>query len=1007
MTNDCICSNVPRIWRLAGVTRTVRLTVTKDGSPYDFTGLQTVLRIDRDNSDFHYEPQFTVEGDDNNIIVFAWAADKQPLGDYTIEVTVTDGSGNKDRVNWHGATGVRLVEYSNLVKGEDAAGVESDSELGLDGIFTMNGVGMDAYEEWLADGNEGSLHDYILWMQGPAREAAEAAEATMTEIQSRADDDHTTAGSDHTRAAADHTTATGDHTRAEEDHTRAISDHTRAAQDHTSAVGDHMTAGQDHLRAEADHTTAGSDHTRAESDHATAASDHSTAASDHTKAGQDSTRAGSDHDIAVADHAQAEADHTRAESDHTTAAADHTTAASDHTTASSDHTTAAADHTQAVADHAVMAGYDTRLTNVETDVTQLGQEVNTGYVATEQTPSLLTKLQIDATTNTFKSTTSGSVRIYYVPCAQGQFFRVTATSTGNVSAFRAAYSDAIPAAGGALTVLFNDSLTSADFIVETPGNGYFSVYCNATIFPNVKIYAVSFTDLYQELRQERAAIESLPNSFVKRDGSRQYLTDAQKSAIQYNIGIADGVDLVRKNIGNIDIGEYANADGVLTPLANTANIKIPIDGSKGFFFIRVFGIYYNVNYTFRFYDASDNNIAVTLTNATNGKLNGLYIVPIPVSASYIRLNVEPGKENLVQVFQDLPVPEFDMLSDKELITDKDGHISIGFVSAATGEVGVNNNLKSTIPIPCNDGDTFRVSNWNGSYSADSFAGGVGCFLDADMNYLSTFYADTEVYDVVAPEGARYAVFTYAINNEKLISVKRNATAAKVKILSTGVLKNSMWNGKIWVGFGASMVAQSSSYVGLKWSPMVEAATGLVFKNCGIGGTPLAGDDTNAFWKRIQPVIDYNPDVVTILGGYNDLYYDIPLGTSAEFDKAVAEKDCETFLGAYSYIVETLLNWKKSLRIVLMTPSYAHTNGADHTPGIGLTYKDYADATIQVAEYYCLPVIDLYRNMGINKLTQGTTYTRGDKIHWNARASQIAASLVIAKLEEINNAVPTE
>ena len=91
----------------------------------------------------------------------------------------------------------------------------------------------------------------------------------------------------------------------------------------------------------------------------------------------------------------------------------------------------------------------------------------------------------------------------------------------------------------------------------------------------------------------------------------------------------------------------------------------------------------------------------------------------------------------------------------------------------------------------------------------------------------------------------------------------------------------------------------------------------------------------------------------------------------------------------------------------MTPSYAHTNGADHTPGIGLTYKDYADATIQVAEYYCLPVIDLYRNMGINKLTQGTTYTRGDKIHWNARASQIAASLVIAKLEEINNAVPTE
>jgi hypothetical protein len=370
------------------VTRTVRLTVTKDGSPYDFTGLQTVLRIDRDNSDFHYEPQFTVEGDDNNIIVFTWAADKQPLGDYTIEVAVTDGSGNMDRVNWHGATGVRLVEYSNLVKGEDAAGVESDSELGLDGIFTMNGTGMSAYDEWLAQGHTGTEADYIAWMQQPAREAASVAEAAMTVIQARADEDHATAGSDHTTATGDHAVHIEDHRiaglnhlKAEDDHTRANTDHSRAESDHSRAEDDHSTAGADHTQAGSDHTRANTDHSRSESDHVSVVADHLQAAADHTKATQDSTRAGSDHDIAVADHAQAEADHTRAESDHTTAAADHTTAASDHTTA-------AADHTQAVADHAVMAGYDTRLTNVETDVTQLGQEVNgaTEIQYQEQTP---------------------------------------------------------------------------------------------------------------------------------------------------------------------------------------------------------------------------------------------------------------------------------------------------------------------------------------------------------------------------------------------------------------------------------------------------------------------------------------------------------------------------------------------------------------------------------------------------------------------------------------------
>jgi len=640
------------------------------------------------------------------------------------------------------------------------------------------------------------------------------------------------------------------------------------------------------------------------------------------------------------------------------------------------------------------------------ELNQLSAKAEEGANLTEQSPTEIQKLQINSSNTAFATTSNAALRTHYISVVAGDIVRLIASDSG-AQMMKYGFSTDTPAAGVAVIGGVRLEQESINVRLVSPVTGYFSYYCNSARFVDAKVYIETPTALGARVGGLESSIESLPAGYTKRDGSRQYLTDAQKSAFQYNIGIADGVDLVRKNIGTIDIGEYANADGVLTPLANTANIKIPIDGSKGFFFIRVFGVYYNANYTFRFYDASNNCIAVTPTNATNGKLNGLYIVPIPASASYIRLNVEPGKENLVQVFQDLPVPEFDMLTDKELITDKEGQISIGFVSAATGEVTVNNNLQSTIPIPCNDGDTFRVSNWNGSYSADSFGGGVGSFLDANMNHLSTFYADTEVYDVVAPEGARYAVFTYAINDEELISVRRIATAAKVKILPTGVLKNSMWNGKIWVGFGASMVAQSSSYVGLKWSPMVEAATGLVFKNCGIGGTPLAGDYTNAFWKRIQPVIDYNPDVVTILGGYNDLYYDVPLGTSDEFDKAVADKDCETFLGAYSYIIETLLNWKKSLRIVLMTPSYAHTNGADHTPGIGLTYKDYADATIQVAEYYCLPVIDLYRNMGINKVTQDTTYTRGDNIHWNARASQIAASLVIAKLEEINNAIPTE
>lgn len=105
-----------------------------------------------------------------------------------------------------------------------------------------------------------------------------------------------------------------------------------------------------------------SDHTRAESDHTTATSDHQQAGSDHTRA--------------EADHTTASEDHTTAASDHSTAGTDHTRAEQDHTTAESDHGTAESDHTRAESDHAIVQGYDTRLTNVEGEVSQLGQDIN-------------------------------------------------------------------------------------------------------------------------------------------------------------------------------------------------------------------------------------------------------------------------------------------------------------------------------------------------------------------------------------------------------------------------------------------------------------------------------------------------------------------------------------------------------------------------------------------------------------------------------------------------------
>ncbi|MBQ3950155.1 MAG: metallophosphoesterase [Bacteroidales bacterium] len=217
-----------------------------------------------------------------------------------------------------------------------------------------------------------------------ANSAAENAVNAASNVQEKlntADADHTRATNDHTTAVGDHTAAANDHEVALLDHDRYLSDHEVQALDHSIASEDHVQYGIDHTRANNDHSTAVQDHenaasdrTRAASDHSTADSDHEFAVADHSAAVADHATAVSDHSTATSDHNTAGADHTLAVQDHTTAGADHTLAGQDHSTAAGDHTQAGSDHERAESDHTVMAGYDTRLTNVETDVSQLGQE---------------------------------------------------------------------------------------------------------------------------------------------------------------------------------------------------------------------------------------------------------------------------------------------------------------------------------------------------------------------------------------------------------------------------------------------------------------------------------------------------------------------------------------------------------------------------------------------------------------------------------------------------------
>ncbi len=205
------------------------------------------------------------------------------------------------------------------------------------------------------------------------------------------------------------------------------------------------------------------------------------------------------------------------------------------------------------------------------------------------------------------------------------------------------------------------------------------------------------------------------------------------------------------------------------------------------------------------------------------------------------------------------------------------------------------------------------------------------------------------------------------------------------------------SGKKYASLGDSITYRNM------WQPAVAAAFGLTHTNCGVGSSQLAGPVSATypcFWEpsRISAVETADPDILTIMGGANDHGGHVTLGTPAtEFAAAVGDKDTDTFYGAYSFIIETLLTWKPALRIFLMPTMWGSTLCVpDGTTG--LTNYDYATAARVVAAHYGLPVIDVDGETGLNAQTAATLLS--DTVHPNQTCADRMAIIVKNKFHDV-------
>lgn len=184
-----------------------------------------------------------------------------------------------------------------------------------------------------------------------------------------------------------------------------------------------------------------------------------------------------------------------------------------------------------------------------------------------------------------------------------------------------------------------------------------------------------------------------------------------------------------------------------------------------------------------------------------------------------------------------------------------------------------------------------------------------------------------------------------------------------------------------------------------FSSLIAVDTGAVCRNYGIAGTrisrqrkPSADPDWDRdFCSRVTEM-DADADIVIVLGGTNDFGHgDAPFGS-------FEDKTSDTFRGALNVLYTSLIERYPGKIIVIATPLH-RCDEEWRRPDSGADLRAYVGAIRKAAEYYSLPVLDLWAMSGLQpNLPVIQEKFMPDKLHPNDAGHRIIADRIIGCLK---------
>lgn len=198
--------------------------------------------------------------------------------------------------------------------------------------------------------------------------------------------------------------------------------------------------------------------------------------------------------------------------------------------------------------------------------------------------------------------------------------------------------------------------------------------------------------------------------------------------------------------------------------------------------------------------------------------------------------------------------------------------------------------------------------------------------------------------------------------------------------------------------GVGVSSQDHCYINL-----IADRCGATCRNYGISGSRIAIQHTPSanprfdlyFASRVDEMAE-DADIIIVFGGTNDFGHgDAPLG-SAE------DRTPETFWGGLHTLYTKLLERYPDKFIMIATPLHRWNENnphGDHKPNPVGTLRDYVQIIRQAAEFYSLPVLDLFASSGIQpSLSAHREMYMPDGLHPNDLGHKVLANKFIRFLE---------